>query len=29
MESWINRAIALLDKSLNPIPQELNEILVA
>lgn len=26
MESWINRAIALLDKSLNPIPQELNEL---
>jgi ATP-dependent DNA helicase RecG len=26
MKSWINRAIALLDKSLNPIPQELNEL---
>ena len=26
MKSWINRAMALLDKSLNPIPQELNEL---
>ncbi|HET8803824.1 MAG TPA: ATP-binding protein [Aequorivita sp.] len=26
MNTWINRAIALLDKSLNPIPQELNEL---
>lgn len=26
MEAWINKAIALLDRSLNPIPQELNEL---
>lgn len=26
METWINRALALLDKSLNPIAQELNEL---
>lgn len=26
MDIWINRAIALLDKSLNPIAQELNEL---
>lgn len=26
MESWINRVVALLDKSLNPIAQELNEL---